>query len=94
MRCDRRGFPGTLVLLVSLVVLLCGLRSALGQQAASPVPSSEGARDVASAIEPRVKVDEVSFDFGEVGEGETLRHEFKVKNLGLAELQITQVNPG
>lgn len=94
MHCDRGGFPGTLVLFVSLVVLLYGLPSALGQQTASPAPSSEGARDVANAIEPRVKVDEGSFDFGEVGEGETVRHDFKVKNLGLAELQITQVSPG
>jgi hypothetical protein len=94
MRCDRRGSSGTLVVFVSLLVLLYGAPSAFGQQTTFPAPPSEGARDVANAIEPRVKADEVSFDFGEVGEGETVRHDFKVKNLGLGELQITQVSPG
>lgn len=43
---------------------------------------------------PSVQLAETSFDFGSMSEGKTYVHDFKVKNVGKAELQIKKVSPG
>ncbi len=43
---------------------------------------------------PSLQMSETSFDFGEVYEGKEYVHEFKVKNVGTATLEIKKVLPG
>ena len=43
---------------------------------------------------PVVKVDNREFDFGEVKEGQSLEHTFKIFNKGDQELEIISVRPG
>ncbi len=43
---------------------------------------------------PRIELAETSFDFGEMVEGNSYMHDFKVKNTGSAPLEIKKVVPG
>ncbi len=43
---------------------------------------------------PAAQVVESSFDFGEVHEGKDYVHDFRIKNVGTAELSIKKVLPG
>jgi hypothetical protein len=43
---------------------------------------------------PQMQVPEPRFDFGEVGEGEALSHDFKIRNVGSEVLRIIEVRPG
>lgn len=43
---------------------------------------------------PSMVVPETSFDFGEVNEGSVVSHDFVVRNMGRASLQIIKVSPG
>ncbi|MBW1786744.1 MAG: DUF1573 domain-containing protein [Deltaproteobacteria bacterium] len=43
---------------------------------------------------PKIVITEKVFDFGEVPQGETISHEFKVVNEGNEPLQIKNVKPG
>lgn len=42
----------------------------------------------------QMQVPEPRFDFGEVGEGEIVSHEFKILNVGSEALRISEVRPG
>jgi hypothetical protein len=42
----------------------------------------------------QMQVPEPRFDFGEVGEGEIVSHDFKILNIGAEALQIADVRPG
>jgi len=42
----------------------------------------------------QMQVPEPRFDFGEVGEGEIVIHDFKILNIGAEALQIADVRPG
>ncbi len=42
----------------------------------------------------QMQVPEPRFDFGELGEGETVSHDFKILNIGAEALQIKDVRPG
>jgi len=44
--------------------------------------------------QPQISIEETSYDAGEVWEGETVLHDFIVKNTGIAELTISQVKVG
>ena len=46
------------------------------------------------AGDPQMQVPETRFDFGEAGEGETIRHDFKILNSGSETLQLIDVRPG
>ena len=50
--------------------------------------------NVAAKAEPRLKLEAGSHDFGTVAEGSEVRHTFKVRNEGTAELLIKNVSPG
>ena len=86
--------PRTLRAAIILALLLCGWQTALAQPSSLPQPSADAGSAPGNVNQPRVEVAETAFNSGEVEEGETIRHDFKVRNSGLAELQITQVNPG
>ena len=42
----------------------------------------------------QMQVPEPRFDFGEMGEGEPLSHDFKILNIGSEDLRIIEVRPG
>ena len=43
---------------------------------------------------PIIEIDSLTHDFKEVSQGETVRHDFTVRNNGTAPLQIKGVKPG
>jgi hypothetical protein len=46
------------------------------------------------AGDAQMQVPEPRYDFGELGEGEILNHDFKILNIGSEALQIADVRPG
>ena len=78
------------------LVLLAGASTvtAKPKQAGNPAPDSSPGAAPPNPAGPHAQLDETTFDFGEVMEGSTVSHDFKVKNTGTGELQITQVRPG
>jgi hypothetical protein len=92
---ESKGLARTLSIVVALLLLSCGPHHAPAQQTVFDKPAPETAPNAPQAsAPPRVQIDETSFDFGTVDEGEIVRHAFKVRNLGSGELQIARVNPG
>jgi len=68
-----------LVLLVSLVVLIwSGFSQSKEEKLAAPV----------------MAVEMPTYNFGEVNEGDIVKHDFRVLNGGTAALEIKNVNPG
>jgi hypothetical protein len=59
---------------------------ALGWDAARAVEKAQGV--------PIIEIDEPTYDFKEVSQGETVEHVFKVRNKGTAPLEIKGVKPG
>ena len=57
-----------------------------GQEKSTPPDSSAAA--------PKMVIESLTHDFGEVKAGTPLRHAFKVKNIGKADLLIQSVSPG
>lgn len=53
--------------------------------------SAAGAQQQAAVTGPVVQVPETSFDFGEVVEGKDYVHDFIIKNVGTAPLEIKKV---
>ena len=43
---------------------------------------------------PVIEIENPTYEFEEVSQGETVRHDFKVRNKGTAPLQIKGVKPG
>lgn len=72
----------TIHLVGLLVAILATTALAFGQDKAA---------DKAGA--PKLVVDKAVFEFGKVKEGEELKHVFKIKNEGTAELTIINVSP-
>ena len=46
------------------------------------------------SVQPKLVIDSLTHDFGEVKAGEPLSYQFKVKNEGGADLEIKSVTPG
>ncbi|MCF8061637.1 MAG: DUF1573 domain-containing protein [Deltaproteobacteria bacterium] len=63
--------------------------AALILAAATSVPC--GAEKISA---PRMLLEETTFDFQEVDEGDVLEHDFIVKNKGNQPLEIKKVSPG
>jgi len=76
--------------LVSLVVLSCGSSSSdkaiTTALVASPLTANSTAEKVLS---PKIEMLETSFDFGEMQQGESVTHDFILKNIGEADLIIS-----
>ena len=68
----------TIHLIALLIVALAMTATAFGQD---------------KAAAPKLSVDSATFEFGKVKEGEELKHVFKIKNVGSAELTIINVSP-
>jgi hypothetical protein len=66
-----------------------------GQQGAAAVKKSKPQQEQASSAEkPRISFDAITYDAGEVWEGDVVSHDFIVKNTGTSELSIKSVKPG
>jgi Protein of unknown function (DUF1573) len=74
------------IVLVTLLVI-----PAAAQQNQSPNQPNGG---TASNAAPLLVIDSYTHDFGEVKAGTKLRHAFKIKNQGKADLLINNVAPG
>lgn len=61
--------------------------------AAGEAPKSNPVAPAAAPSAPVIQFPEQTYDFGEAFEGTELTREFKVKNIGKADLQIDQVRP-
>ena len=68
-----------------LSVLFLGLALVLCTHGRAPAADSPG---------PRILLPETLFQFGEVQEGEVVKHAFSVQNKGTQVLEITDVKPG
>ena len=79
-----------IILLISFVLMSCG--SSVDKQIIttelvnSPLTANRNAEKVST---PNIEMLETSFDFGEIQQGESVTHEFILKNSGDAELIIT-----
>ena len=62
-----------------------------------PSNQSEAAKtpeNVSEEKQPHLTLDAATYDVGDIYEGETVSHSFKVKNTGTAELTIKDVRAG
>ena len=79
-----------ITLLVSLTLMSCGSSSdkkiITTELVNSPLTANKNAAKVST---PNIEMLETSFDFGEIQQGESVTHEFILKNSGDAELIIT-----
>jgi hypothetical protein len=94
MSCNHWKLQRTLLAAITVALLFCGWQTALAQSSQLPQSSPDAGSGPGNVNQPRVEVTESVFNYGEVEEGETIRHDFRVRNSGLAELQINQVSPG
>ena len=77
-----------------IAVLVCALSLtalAFGQDKAAT--DKAAADKAAGQTAPKLSVDNPKFEFGKVKEGEEVKHVFKIKNEGSAELVILNVSP-
>jgi hypothetical protein len=79
------------MLVLALLTVLAGVAVA-GQKPQQPNPPSGADASVGPA--PRLVIESLTHDFGEVKAGTPLRYAFKVKNEGKADLLINNVSPG
>ena len=78
-----------ITLLVSLTLMSCGSsdkKIITTELVNSPLTANKNAAKVST---PNIEMLETSFDFGEIQQGESVTHEFILKNSGDAELIIT-----
>jgi hypothetical protein len=89
----NRVFKSCLFILVILAWCFCLSSAHAAGRAANPAQPKPAA-PAASQDGPAIQVPEATYDFGEALEGVEVSHDYKIKNTGKAELQITQVRPG
>ena len=87
-----------------LIVLLCMLTISLSfhlwaeSEVKKPVSNQQNDKSMQEQIptqnQPKISFDYLSYDAGEVYEGEDVVHTFTVKNIGTAQLEIKSVNTG
>ena len=75
--------------LPALLLALALTVASFAQDKTSPNQAGDG-----NAGPPKMVIDSVTHDFGEVIGGQPLRHTFKVKNTGKGVLKIESVVPG
>ncbi len=81
-----------LLLLLFFILASADLLYAAAGQEVLPAGAQPGVGEVRSA--PAIELAETSYDFGEVVDGRDYVHDFKVKNVGNAQLEIKKVLPG
>jgi hypothetical protein len=52
-----------------------------------------GQAEPTKQVSPDIEIHEPNYDFGQVQQGEIVKHDFQVFNRGTASLEITQVEP-
>lgn len=72
-----------------IAVFVCALALAVSAFGQDKAASDKTAGQTA----PKLSVDNTKFEFGKVKEGEEVKHVFKIKNEGTAELVILNVSP-
>ena len=95
--CDvRKCFCLTLVLcfLSGLLTLQVWGAEGVKQGAATLKKGKPQQGQTSSAEKPRISFDAITYDAGEVWEGDVVAHDFVVKNTGTSELVIKSVKPG
>jgi hypothetical protein len=93
----NRVFKSCLFILVILAWCFCLTSAHAAGRAANPAqpkPEAPAAAPATSQDAPAIQAPEATYDFGEALEGVEVSHDYKIKNTGKAELQITQVRPG
>lgn len=84
----------------SVLLALCFVTSSLWAEESSKAAISGAQKkntvqeQVLPEGEPRISIDATTYQAGEVREGDTVKHTFKVKNTGTALLEIKEVKPG
>jgi hypothetical protein len=79
----KRGWVFLLLLMIGGTALASGE----GKKQQGSIPESKKAAAV-------IQIDENTYHFGQVSEGEVVRHDFTVLNKGDAVLEIKSVKPG
>ena len=80
--------------LSSLVTFQIWAEEALKQGAAAGDNSKSQKEEAISSGQPSLSFDAITYDAGEVWEGDVVAHDFVVKNTGTSELVIKSVKPG
>ena len=85
---------------LSVVLTLCFMTSSLwAEEGSKTVVSGQQKKSIPQEQvrpedQPMISFDATTYEAGEVREGDTINHAFKVKNTGTAPLEIKQVKPG
>lgn len=79
-----------IILLISLVIVSCSSstqeKEITTELVKSPLTASEEKQEVKT---PNLEINETSFDFGEITQGESVTHDFVIKNTGEGDLIIS-----
>jgi len=78
--------------LISAIALAALLVTPIAAHQTQSQPQQNGGSTSSAA--PLLVIDSFTHDFGEVKAGTPLRHAFKIKNQGKADLLINNVSPG
>lgn len=78
------------ILLLAVILASAGMAEAAAEKAPPPVPGPAAS----AAAGPSIQLSEMSFDFGDLVDGNEYAHDFKVRNAGSATLEIKKVLPG
>jgi hypothetical protein len=79
-------------ILVLALVTFSAVLTAAAQQKQPPVQPNAGS--ASSGPVPKLVIESMTHDFGEVKPGAPLRYAFKIRNEGKADLLINSVSPG
>jgi opacity protein-like surface antigen len=74
------------------LLLVCALAVASFTAAHAQTPASTPSQPTTPASTAEIKFEEETFDFGTITEGTQATHEFKFKNTGKGDLQLTNVH--
>lgn len=81
--------------MIMRLFLLLFFAMALGGPANAAGQAPAGGQAAAPAVSgPSVQVPETSYNFGELIDGNEYVHDFKIRNVGTATLEIKKVLPG
>ena len=80
--------------LSGLVTFRVWAEETVKQGAATRTKSKLQQEQASSAENPRISFDAITYDAGELWEGDVVSHDFIVKNTGTSELAIKSVKPG
>lgn len=80
--------------LFALIILAIWIGVGQTVRAAEDAPQGASTNAQTPKESPKIKVPESTHDFGEIMEGGEVVHDFIVRNIGKAPLEINQVRPG